>query len=207
MSQGPARVRLLKVVTPPAALPKESVECVERAPQGRPDISRLYQEQSPIIRKLLGRLLGPHREIEDLMQEVFVVALKRLPALEQSDCAPRLWLTGIAVRLAANARRKLWFKKVLLGDGAEANRELVEWHTPEWALQGLEEAKRLYALLGTLSEKQREVVILFELHGMSCAEISQALACPLKTVYWRLDQAREKLIRRNEATLRRWTTT
>ncbi len=51
----------------------------------------------------------------------------------------------------------------------------------------------LWQAIGNLSDEQREVVILRDVHGMSYAEIGTAIGIPSTTVATRLHHAREKL--------------
>ncbi len=163
------------------------------------DIAHLYSEHSTFIRMLLRRLLGPGSEPEDLAHEVFVVAMRKLPDLELGSTEPRVWLAGIAVRLAANARRRSWFRRLVLGELSASDRHQVEWRTPERAAQNTERARRLYALLEELPLKKREAFILYELQGLTCAEIAHALGCPLQTVFSRVDSARRHILQSSGA--------
>lgn len=65
----------------------------------------------------------------------------------------------------------------------------------------LDDAKRvLDQLLAQLDVDKRVTFVLFELEGMSMADIAEATECPLKTAYARLYAARRHV----EKNARRW---
>ncbi len=178
---------------------REQVSPRELTQEPRLELARLYREYGAFINLLLRRLLGPGGDTEDLTQEVFMVALRKLPSLQLEGSAPRVWLAGIAVRLAANLRRSHGFWRILTGQGLLLETPLVDWNTPEHSAQKSEATRQLQALLDTLPEKKRTVFILFELYEMNCTEIASALGCPAKTIHSRLLSARKALVRRHKA--------
>ena len=70
---------------------------------GWSELSRIYQ---PLIRSWLQRLAAPASDIDDLVQEVLMVVIKKLPSFEHNNRpgAFRTWLRGISV----NCLRDLW---------------------------------------------------------------------------------------------------
>jgi RNA polymerase sigma-70 factor (ECF subfamily) len=56
---------------------------------------------------LVRRLGVQEREVEDVAQEVFVIVHRQLPAFEGRSTL-KTWLCGIALRTAANHRRKAY---------------------------------------------------------------------------------------------------
>jgi RNA polymerase sigma-70 factor (ECF subfamily) len=155
-----------------------------------PDLRDVYEQHASYIYGLLARLLGPSGDAEDVMQDVFVVALKKLDLSRGTDV--RSWLSSVAVRLAVAARRRVWFSRVLSLTKAT---DPVEWRTPDRALEIDEASRRVYAALEHLSEKKRTVFALYELQGMTGAEIAATLGCPEKTVWSRLMHARREFRR------------
>ena len=151
-------------------------------------LKRVYEEHGPWIRAALARLGGPEVDADDLLHEVFLVALKRPDVFINND-EPRAWLYGVAVNVAAAARRRArvrrWF-------GLEAAEAITDGRTPERSVEQSDAKKHVYAALDQLSEKKRTVFILFELEGLSGEEIAKAVDCPLKTVWTRLFHARKE---------------
>jgi RNA polymerase sigma-70 factor (ECF subfamily) len=159
-------------------------------------VHRLYVEQGAQLRSVLRRLTDG-RDVEDLVQEVFVVALGRYDQLARAD-SPRAWLLGVAVKVAAGHRRRGWVRG-WFGLGVEREREPVAHGTPEHDALRRDAERVVRRALEALSPRKREVFVLFELEGLSGQEIAAAVGCPLKTVWTRLFHARKDFARALEA--------
>jgi RNA polymerase sigma-70 factor (ECF subfamily) len=164
---------------------------LEAAPAARglalDELSRLYRAYAGFVRRAVVRLAGPGADIDDLVQDVFLVALERRESFEGRS-ASTTWLFGIAVRIVSSARRRARLRRFLR---LEAAHEPVDRHTPDRLFEHSEASRIVYRILDGLSEKRRTVFILYELEGLSGEEIATAVACPLKTVWTRLHHARK----------------
>ncbi len=133
----------------------------------------------------------PERELADACQEVFLVVHRR-EAIFEGRSSVRSWLYGIALRVALAQRRK-----------AHARHEQLSDEPPERASDAtqervLEHKQRLTWLRGVLAEldpEKREAFVLFELEGLSVAELAAATGVPEGTAFYRLQQAREEVQR------------
>src|SRR5687767_127874 len=72
----------------------------------RPDFDTLYDEQVDGVWRLLQRFGVPESGLEDAVQEVFIVAHRRLSDF-RGDSTLKTWLGGICVRVAKDVRRTL----------------------------------------------------------------------------------------------------
>lgn len=152
---------------------------------GEVDAHRLYLETATQVRSVLRRLTdGP--DVEDLVQEVYVVALDRREQLESATSA-RAWLVGVAVKVAAGYRRRYRLRRWL---GLEDVPEPVSPDSPHGDAERRDAERVVQQALQALSARKREVLVLFELEGLSGQEIALAVDCPLKTVWTRLHHAR-----------------
>ena len=180
---GPSGTVLLSMVLEP------SLASRARAMPTSEDVHSLYVAYAAELRLTLSRLSGNLVDPDDLLHEVFVVALRNTAELARANSA-RAWLYGVATKVAATRRR-----------GARLRRffglELAEHHpSPESPLRSLEQkeaSEQISKALEGLSAAKREVFVLFELQQLKGEEISQALAIPLKTVWTRLFHARRDL--------------
>jgi RNA polymerase sigma-70 factor (ECF subfamily) len=155
----------------------------------REEVCMLYATHARALRSGLRRLSWPGCDVDDLLHEVFVIALRRPQAVLLAG-SRRAWLYGVAVRVAAAARRKHRFRRLLGLDAAE------EVQAPHEDLDArLDAARRVERALSKLSPRKREVLVLFELQGLSGEEIAAALKCPAPTVFTRLHHARRDLER------------
>jgi RNA polymerase sigma-70 factor (ECF subfamily) len=149
---------------------------------------------------LLSRMLGHGPQIEDLAQEAFVRAYRAFPTFDLDGPAkPSTWLLTIATRLALDARKKKGLDHGSLEDAADAS----TGSTPELSLERRELGRAISDAAAALPDDQRAALVLAEFHGLSIAEIAEALAVPEATAKTRLFRAREKM---REALKEEWRT-
>jgi RNA polymerase sigma-70 factor, ECF subfamily len=158
------------------------------------DLRRLYADHADFVRRVVLKLGGPSTDADDLMQEVFLVALHRIGML-QDPASARSWLYGISVRVVASARRRAKLRRVFALDEAH---EPSSGDTPASAFEKREASEKVYRLLDKIAEKKRTVFIMYELEGMSGDEIAEVVGCPVKTVWTRLHHARKEFLAKLE---------
>lgn len=152
------------------------------------DVRQLYATHAAPLRLALQRLAGPGLDADDLLQEVFVVALRKSRDLQRAD-SPVAWLFGVATKVAATRRRAAFWKRLV---GLQDAEDLVSAESPARTLEQKQAAALVQRALGVLSTAKRDVFVLFELQGLSGEETAAALQIPLKTVWTRLFYARRE---------------
>jgi RNA polymerase sigma-70 factor (ECF subfamily) len=153
-------------------------------------VRRTYRDVAPWLRTTLQRLTWPGADVEDMLHDVFVVALRRRTALATAG-SPRAWLYGVAVKVASDRRRRHALWSFL---GLDEAPELAGARGQHEALEQAQAEALLQRGLAQLTANKREVFVLFELDELSGQEIAEALGCPLSTVWNRLHQARKELV-------------
>ncbi len=164
-------------------------------------LSTLYDTHAERVRAVLLRMLGPHADVDDLLQQAFEVALTRPAVVAAQGDGAGAWLCGVAVKLAQARRRNQRLKR-FFGLETASKLSAPQDLAGNDAGAGAEAAQAralVYAALDTLSEKKRTVFVLFELEGLPGEAIAQLLECPVKTVWSRLAHARAEF----EVALRR----
>jgi RNA polymerase sigma-70 factor (ECF subfamily) len=170
--------------------PRElSPAVVLRAAQGDPEASRLlWDHYAPPVRRFVRRMLGPDFDAGDLVQEIFLGVFAGLRRLRQRE-ALRSFVFGVAanqVRLELRRRRVRAF----------FGRRAVE-DEPGEAAPGDEDslvaARRLYRALDRLAVRDRELVVLRFLEGLTLPEVAAQTRCSLATAKRHLDRAAEAL--------------
>jgi RNA polymerase sigma-70 factor (ECF subfamily) len=137
---------------------------------------------------LLSRVLGRGPHVQDLAQETFLRAYRAFPRFDvDGDAKPSTWLLTIAVRLALNAKRKLSRAAPL---SLVAAAEVAHDATPETEGARRELGRAIAAAAAELSDDQRAAFVLAQFHGLSIAEIAEALETNENTVKTRLFRAR-----------------
>lgn len=158
----------------------------------------LFGAHHDFVRRSALALGVPARFVDDVVQDVFIVALRKLGDLDPG-ASPRGWLYGILRNVARRAKAKDARTPPLhLAPRADA--------TPDEALDWRRAASVVETFLTGLDEDKREVFVLCELEGMSAPEVASATGTKLNTVYSRLRTVRalfDKTIAREEARRRR----
>jgi RNA polymerase sigma-70 factor, ECF subfamily len=163
------------------------------------DSVTVYREHADFVWRSLQRLGVRNADLEDLLQEVFVVVHRRLDHFEgQSQVST--WLFGICTRVVRHHRRLAWFRRVSLPGKLPDQRSE---RTPEdEALQRCA-VTELEQALSRLSPEHHAVFVLFEFEGKTCEEISELMAVPIGTTYSRLHAARRNFQKLTAASCRR----
>jgi RNA polymerase sigma-70 factor (ECF subfamily) len=174
-----------------------SVEASSEA-ASKPDLVGIYASQKDFVWLTLQRMGIPRSDLEDVFQDVFVIAHRRLHTYNP-EAKLSAWLYGICLRSVAAHRRRA-FRRRERADGADADvaRPGTEhWHAqvqaPDQRVQELERHATLNHLLGSLDPDHRMVVVMFEVEDHSCQYIAELIGVPVGTVHSRLHSARRKL--------------
>jgi RNA polymerase sigma-70 factor (ECF subfamily) len=145
----------------------------------------LFEAHGAFVLRLVRHLGVLPSDVEDVAQEVFVIAHRRLDTLQREGSA-RSWLFGIARRVAANYLRKV--KRS--GEQALVDAHAADGGDPAAELQLARDRALLTRALGRLDEDKRAVFVLFELEGLAMHEVAEMVGCPINTAYSRLYAAR-----------------
>jgi len=169
---------------------------LQRPADLEPRFAAVYLEHVDYVWTNLRRLGVPWTELDDAVQETFIVAFRRWDDFD-SQLQWRSWLFGIARRVASHHRRGSGRRLRLV---EAVNREPAPPlgtapQDPDDAVAHKDAARLVQHFLETLSPRRREVFILAELEGMTGASIADALGIPANTVWSRLRAGRESFER------------
>jgi RNA polymerase sigma-70 factor (ECF subfamily) len=140
-----------------------------------------------MVRELMRRLCGDRAFAEDLAQQAFVHAWRRLDRLKSPEAFGG-WLRAIAVNVWLQEARK-----------APARFEAAEAEPPEPEQEGPGEGDLAAARLDLsrallrLKEHERVCVVLAYAEGLSHGEIAEATGWPLGTVKSNVARGAERL--------------
>ena len=142
---------------------------------------------------LARSLLGNVADAEDVVQETFLGAFRRLGAFEGRSSV-KTWLTRILLNQASKWQRSKHVRRaVSLQDDAPPAEAGVERGSHVTAVEGRIDA---VSMLQQLSPEHRQVLVLRELEQLSYEEMADVLRLPRGTVESRLHRARNELRRR-----------
>ena len=164
-----------------------------RVPIDKPpvDVASLFREHAQDVARWVRRLGGPNVDVEDLVQDVFVLA-HRYREQFRGEADVTTWLFRITARRVASQRRRqrlqqLW-RSLYIGERIEA-----QPLTPVEELERGRDAERLRRALDRLGEKQRNVFVLFEIEGMSGEAIAALTGQRTEAVWVQLHRARARI--------------
>jgi RNA polymerase sigma-70 factor, ECF subfamily len=169
------------------------IETGARAPavtshQGRDEAAwrQLYESNFDYVFRTARRLGTPAEDVEDVVQEVFLVVHRKLHHFEGGRFTTWLYRICANVVMDRNRRRRVrqvfhtvvhWFA----GAAPETPEQEAERHAAE---RGVEQVLR------HIAPKKREVFALYELERLSAEEIAERIDCSVATVFSRLRGAR-----------------
>lgn len=152
-------------------------------------LTEIYRAHFRLVWSTLARLGVRSAELEDAVQEVFVVVHRRLGDYDPSRPL-RPWLLGITWRVATAERRRARHRREQLGEAVEFAG--VDRTTPEGEVIARRRAARIHRALDALDDDRRAVFVMHEMQGIPCPEIAAAMGIPVNTAYSRLRVARQR---------------
>jgi len=145
-------------------------------------VAQLVRLTQPAVWSLCTALGSPG-EIEDLVQETYLRALKALASF-RGDAPVKLWLLSIARRTCADhVRRRQRHRRLA--------RRLEHEAVP--ASAGAAGVTHDDALVATLAADRRDAFVLTQLVGLSYEEAATVVGCPIGTIRSRVARARTDL--------------
>jgi RNA polymerase sigma-70 factor, ECF subfamily len=166
--------------TPPRGGPPAEVG---EPPLGFDDV---YREHCAFVwRNVLSRGI-PRSSVEDVVQEVFLVVHRKLPAFE-GRAQVRTWLAMVVRRVVAGHLRRRRNKPT--GEPLEGD-AVSGLQGPAEALDTKVAVSAFYDIIERMPEEQREVFVLHDLEQMTGREIAQITGANENTVHTRLRAAR-----------------
>jgi RNA polymerase sigma-70 factor (ECF subfamily) len=162
-----------------------------------PALGEVYRAHFDFVWRSARALGVRDGAIDDVVQEVFVVAQRKLPGFEARS-SMRTWLSGIVLNVVRHHRRTV-HRKSPHERSSEPPTDVDSLPTaapgPDDIASLREGTRLLQQVLDGLDEKKREVLVLADLEGFSSPEIAEILGIGLNTVYSRLRLAREEFER------------
>jgi RNA polymerase sigma-70 factor (ECF subfamily) len=158
------------------------------------EFDAVFRRYSPYVALIALRLLGREAEVDDVVQEVFLVAMTSLDRL-RDPAAIRSWLATVTVRMSV---RRLRMRRIRSFLGIEAVTDYgalaVDANQEQAAL-----VARLYRVLDTLPAKDRVAWSLRRLEEEPLETVATICGCSLATAKRRVGAAQraiEKAVQR-----------
>ena len=171
-------------------------ECRRGDPQA---FARLVALHEGMVFNLAARLLGDGEEARDVSQDVFLQVYRTLDRF-QGRSTLKTWIYRIVVNHCRNRQR--WWRRrrraasVPLDTLRPAEEPQQPDGGPQEQLERRERAGTVQNALLKLSFDHRAILLLREVEGLSCRQLTDALGIAEGTVKSRLSRAREELRQR-----------
>jgi RNA polymerase sigma-70 factor (ECF subfamily) len=139
-----------------------------------PGFEAVYREHVMTVARWVARLGGPLLDVEDITHDVFLKVQRELPRF-RGDAQLTTWLFTLTANTVRSRRRTEVFRRFFRA-GADEGLEVADAKAlaPE-LLEKREAEAALYRVLDRLSERDRQVLVLFELEGRSGREVAELL--------------------------------
>lgn len=150
----------------------------------------LVERYSHAVLRIIRRRLSDEADAEEVRQEVFLQAMRKLHQLREPVCFGG-WLRSMAARMAINRLTRRRPTTAVEPGVIEATVGAEE--TPLAAALGQEQRREVRAGLDRLRPLDRETLQAFYFEGRSLAQISVHSGAPIGTIKRRLHMARKRL--------------
>jgi RNA polymerase sigma-70 factor, ECF subfamily len=173
---------VLRVVGAPSQEPPASDEI---------PLEELYARYAPYVAAIAMRILGREGEVDDLVQDVFAMAVRGLRR-RREHLEIRSWLATVTVRRSMHQlrRRAFWG---LLDLAEEPNYERVADNGADAEQRQL--VSEVYRALDRLPSRQRVPWVLRHIEGESLQRVADLCGCSLATAKRRIEAAHQSISR------------
>jgi RNA polymerase sigma-70 factor (ECF subfamily) len=152
----------------------------------------LFRREFARVNATIYRILGPTRDVDDLVQETFIATFRGL-AKFRGEARLSTWIDRIAVRVALDHVRTRRLAPVAPFSLIE---EMTDASVPDAQAHARDGLRRLYAALSQLSAEQRIAFALYAIDGRSIAEVAKLVGTTTVTAKLRIWRARRELMKR-----------
>ena len=168
------------------------IRLVEAAQRGDRDaLGRLFEQFERVVCAIAFRRLGDHAEAQEVCQEVFIQAMRKIGQLRDPRCFAG-WLRSMATRMSLNRAVRGRRMQPVPEAFEVAN---VGQQTPLGDMLDEESRAQVHSGLSRLSTLDRETLKAFYFDGRSLNEMSDEFRSPVGTIKRRLHVARKRLAR------------
>lgn len=163
---------------------------LDRARSGDAEaLGELVRSTVPQVERMLHRLLGPRRDHDDLVQNVYLELARSIGSF-RGDSAFSTFVGGITVRIARRAMRPTaWQRK----STPLLEEPVVEGSEPDHKAHADELLRRAMKLLDGLPEVQRTAFVLWALEGQDPATIAEMMDATVPATRSRIYYAQKRL--------------
>ncbi len=160
----------------------------------RQALERVLRENTPVIERLLARMIGPGADLEDLLQTTLIAVVQAFPRY-RGEASVRTWMTRIAVNVVRQHLRRPYERRrvsleLVPNEPADA--------TPEADRTADQHAKleRVFHHLEAIGSKKRVAFVLHVFEGHPIDEVAALMGASKSATKSRVFWARRALLAR-----------
>ena len=166
--------------TVPSPSGELSDEClmVRVGEKGGEALALLFRRYSRLVRGVALRILRDASEADDLLQDIFLFVHRKAPIFDPNKCSVRSWIVQMTYQRSIDRRRYLQsrhFYTRLDHDRAEGMADSGQGREEGELWTSLVGKATVGELLDTLTEDQRNTLMLYFFEGCAFAEIAEKL--------------------------------
>lgn len=149
------------------------------------ELMRMMDAYGGMLTALCSALLKDSHLAQDVVQETFLRAWRKMDDLRGGKMSEKAWLCRIAINRCRDHQRTRWMRMV--------DKQADPQPPQHWCSPPDETAADVMEALGKLKPKYREVLTLHYLENMSAEEIGQSVGLSASAVYRRLKKSKNQL--------------
>lgn len=156
------------------------------------DIKEIIQTHQNNIKKVIK--LFTKEENEDIEQEVYIKVWQKSDNYKEQGKLTG-WLGTVAKNFSKDYLKSSTKKQhdITISDETQEYNVLNEKENPETVFIQKQRQKRIVKAIDSLKPKLKEVIMMYEIDGLSYEYIAKELNCPIGTVKSRLFNAKKEL--------------
>jgi RNA polymerase sigma-70 factor (ECF subfamily) len=158
----------------------------------------LFRRHAVAANRLALRLLGRDHEVEDVVQDAYVIVLGGLDRLQDPQ-AFGSFLAGVIVR---RVRRVIWRRRLARRLGLIPGAEPIDLGVllaPDAPADVVAELRSIYAVVDELPADERVALLLRRVEGVPLEEVARLCNCSTATAKRRIAAAEQRLRRAGAA--------
>ena len=153
----------------------------------------LYNTYSSMIYRLVYSMLQHKEDTEEVLQDSFEYAFRKLAHYDPNKSSFKTWLYRIAISRCRNKRRRKWLPTFSLSQLMSNEVTDKDAPTPDEVMVLTEKQQQVWLALHELSPRLRETAVLRYYESLTYVEIGDILDIPAKTVESRMRLAHKAL--------------
>ena len=180
----------LHIAAPLGAPPGWDPETLEACRRGdSAALGRVLSAEAPALERTLSRIFGSRVDVEDVLQQTFVAAIRAFPTF-RGEASVRTWLTSIAVRFAQDRKHRAERRLAVVEEPRHDAPDLGR------ALDARRRLERLSAVLAGIEARKRTAFVLHVVEGRRIEEVAALVGASVAATKSRIFFARRELMKK-----------